>query len=242
MDYRSTVENLLRSARELVLRGEARRRSDERLVRRLRRGEESALGELYDRHGRVAYGLALRLLGEPRLAAGIVEDSFATLARRSVDVARGPTSPPTWLLTLVHRRATDRRRSSPSRARTTTAAGTTPSDSGDGSPGRTRAERALERLTHPQREVLALAYFDGMSVADVADRLGHSPETIRDTLATALHGLQDAFADDAERGAAPEIEESLDSEPSHAWRFRPEGEQGSPFTLGDGDVDRGRRA
>ena len=81
--------------------------SDEAVVALLARSDESALAELYDRFGRVAYGLALRVLRDERLAEDAVQEGFLA-AWRNADrfmPERGKAS--TWLLTLVHRRAVD---------------------------------------------------------------------------------------------------------------------------------------
>jgi len=81
--------------------------SDEAVVAMLARSDESALAELYDRFGRVTYGLALRILRDERLAEDAVQEGFLA-AWRNADrfiPERGKAS--TWLLTLVHRRAVD---------------------------------------------------------------------------------------------------------------------------------------
>src|SRR3954471_24369677 len=93
--------------------------SDEAVVALLARSDETALAELYDRFGRVAYGLALRVLRDEKLAEDAVQEGFLA-AWRNADrfmPERGKAS--TWLLTFVHRRAVDlvrredRRRSEP---------------------------------------------------------------------------------------------------------------------------------
>jgi RNA polymerase sigma-70 factor (ECF subfamily) len=81
--------------------------SDEALPALVARGDEAALAELYDRFGRVAYGLALRIVRDANLAEDAVQDAFLAVWRTaaSFDPRRGKAS--TWLLTLVHRRAVD---------------------------------------------------------------------------------------------------------------------------------------
>ena len=81
--------------------------SDEAVVAMVARSDDTALAELYDRFGRVAYGLALRILRDEKLAEDAVQEGFLT-AWRNADrfvPERGKAS--TWLLTLVHRRAVD---------------------------------------------------------------------------------------------------------------------------------------
>src|SRR3954465_13821779 len=81
--------------------------SDEAVVALVARSDEEALAELYDRFGRVAYGLALRILRDDKLAEDAVQEAFLA-AWRNADrfmPERGKAS--TWLLTLVPRRAVD---------------------------------------------------------------------------------------------------------------------------------------
>src|SRR5947209_16931903 len=81
--------------------------SDEALVALAARSEQSALAELYDRFGRPAYGLALRILRDEGLAEDAVQEAFLALWRTAARFVpeRGKAS--TWILTLVHRRAVD---------------------------------------------------------------------------------------------------------------------------------------
>src|SRR5581483_5003778 len=81
--------------------------SDDELIRRLAHGDERALAELYDRYGRPAYRLAVRILRDTSLAEDAVQDAFLTAWRTAAafDPSRGSAA--TWLMTLVHRRAVD---------------------------------------------------------------------------------------------------------------------------------------
>src|SRR5687767_5968222 len=81
--------------------------SDEALVAWLARGDESALAELYDRFGRSAYGLALRVLRDDRLAEDAVQEAFLNAWRTAGGFRSERGKASTWLLTLVHRRAVD---------------------------------------------------------------------------------------------------------------------------------------
>src|SRR5581483_2879432 len=77
------------------------------LVALAARSEQPALAELYDRYGRAAYGLALRVVRDERLAEDVVQEAFLALWRTAGRFVpeRGKAS--TWILTLVHRRAVD---------------------------------------------------------------------------------------------------------------------------------------
>src|SRR5262249_37604630 len=81
--------------------------SDEALVALLARGHESALAELYGRFGRVADGMALRVLRDESLAEDAVQDAFLTLWRTAAAFVPERAKASTWILPLVPRRAVD---------------------------------------------------------------------------------------------------------------------------------------
>src|SRR2546430_7378336 len=150
--------------------------SDEAVVAMLARSDESALAELYDRFGRVAYGLALRILRDERLAEDAVQEGFLA-AWRNADrfiPERGKAS--TWLLTLVHRRAVDLvRREDRRRAEPLTDGVDAPSSrSADDDAWlrfeRERVQSALKQLPDQQREALELAYYGGLTQSQPAER------------------------------------------------------------------------
>ena len=91
----------------LARRRRVRERSDEELLDAIAAGEDDALGALYDRFGRVAYGVALRVLRDRALAEDAVQEAFLAVWRSAQSYRRERAKPATWILTLVHRRAVD---------------------------------------------------------------------------------------------------------------------------------------
>ena len=85
-------------------RGAAR---DGDLLRLVAEGDERALAELYDRHGRAAYGLARRILRDPALAEDAVQDAFVGVWQGAGRFRAERGSARSWILMLVHRRAVD---------------------------------------------------------------------------------------------------------------------------------------
>src|SRR6478672_3692348 len=175
--------------------------SDEALVALLARYDESALAELYDRFGRVAYGLALRILRDDKLAEDAVQEGFlaAWLNADRFVPERGKAS--TWLLTLVHRRAgdlvrrEDRRRAEPlSESVEPPAAGSAEDDAWLRFE-RERVQTALKQLPDQQREALELAYYGGFSQTELAERLGQPVGTIKSRMFTGLARLRELLAD-----------------------------------------------
>src|SRR5829696_6505950 len=81
--------------------------SDEAVVALVARSDQAALAELYDRFGRVAYGVALRIVRDEKLAEDAVQEGFITAWRNADRFMPERAKAATWLLTLVHRRSVD---------------------------------------------------------------------------------------------------------------------------------------
>jgi RNA polymerase sigma-70 factor (ECF subfamily) len=178
--------------------------SDEALVALVARGEDAALAELYDRLGRPAYGLALRIVRDPDLAEDAVQDAFVTLWRTARQFVPERARASTWLLTLVHRRAVDVvRREERRRADSLDLAPEPATDGGADDDVLLRLERervqgALAQLPDAQRETLELAYFGGFTQSELADRLGQPIGTIKSRMFAGLRTLAGLLGD-AER-------------------------------------------
>ncbi len=182
--------------------------SDEALVALVARGDESALAELYDRVGRVAYGLAFRVLRDDRLAEDAVQEAFLGVWRTAAGFRAERAKASTWILTLVHRRAVDlvrreeRRRADPLDDETRDAA-TTGSAEDTAWLGfeRERVQGALRQLPDAQREAIELAYYGGYSQSELAERLGMPLGTIKSRMFAGLARLRELLDDRAEEGS-----------------------------------------
>ena len=174
--------------------------SDEALVALAARSEQSALAELYDRYGRPAYGLALRVLRDDALAEDAVQDAFLALWRTAARFVpeRGKAS--TWIFTLVHRRAVDLvRREERRRADTIEQA----PEQGGGSVEeeallrfqRERVQGALKKLPDQQREAIELAYYGGFTQSELAERLGQPLGTIKSRMFLGLARLRELLGE-----------------------------------------------
>ena len=174
--------------------------SDEALLALASRGDESALGELYDRYGRVAYGLALRILRDRSLAEDAVQEAFLAVWRSSGTFLAEHGKPSTWILTLVHRRAVDLVRREERRRGEPLDDVAQPSGEATDEEAWLRAQRqvvqeALRKLPPDQREAIELAYYGGFTQSELAERLGQPLGTIKSRMFTGLKRLRELLAE-----------------------------------------------
>jgi RNA polymerase sigma factor (sigma-70 family) len=174
--------------------------SDEALVALVARGDDVALAELYERFGRVAYGLALRVVRDTSLAEDVVQEAFLAVWRSAGRFVAERAKASTWILTLVHRRAVDLvRREQPRRAEPLEAAPQASSETTEDQAWlrlqQTRVREALRKLPDQQREALELAYFGGFTQSELADRLGEPLGTIKSRMFSGLARLRELLAE-----------------------------------------------
>jgi RNA polymerase sigma-70 factor (ECF subfamily) len=175
--------------------------SDEALVALAARSEQSALAELYDRFGRPAYGLALRILRDEALAEDAVQEAFLALWRTAARFVpeRGKAS--TWILTLVHRRAIDivrreeRRRADALEQAPELESRRTVDEEAWLRLQRERVQDALRKLPDQQREAIELAYYGGFTQSELAERLGQPLGTIKSRMFGGLARLRELLGE-----------------------------------------------
>lgn len=204
----STVVALTDSSVTWSMRKHLAHLSDEALVALVARSDEGALAELYDRVGRVAYGLAFRVLRDDRLAEDAVQEAFLGVWRTAAGFRAERAKASTWILTLVHRRAVDlvrreeRRRAEPLDDETRDAA---TSESAEDAAWlgfeRERVQGALRQLPDAQREAIELAYYGGYSQSELAERLGMPLGTIKSRMFAGLARLRELLDDRVEEGS-----------------------------------------
>jgi RNA polymerase sigma factor (sigma-70 family) len=172
-----------------------RERSDEELLEAIAAGDDDALGALYDRFGRLAYGMALRILGDQALAEDAVQEAFLAVWRSADGYRRERAKPATWILTLVHRRAVDlvrredRRRAEPLGEPPEAVGGAVPEEA-DLRDRRAAVQAALRQLPEDQRQALELAYYGGYTQSELAERLGVPLGTIKSRMFAGLTQLR----------------------------------------------------
>jgi RNA polymerase sigma factor (sigma-70 family) len=186
-----------RRRRDALMARELAHLSDEALVALAARAEESALAELYNRHGRIAYGLALRVLRDQTLAEDAVQDAFLAVWRSAATFVPERAKASSWILTLVHRRAVDlvrreeRRRAEPLEDETRADGAGSAADVAWLRLERERVQEALRRLPDHEREALELAYYGGFTQSQLAERLGLPIGTIKSRMFSGLARLRE---------------------------------------------------
>ena len=177
---------------------------DRNLAERLKRGEPPAMAELYDRYGKLAYSLIYRIVRDVGVAEDLVQEAFLRVWNRAqgFDAERGALGP--WLLAVARNRAIDYVRSSGgkmARGSLDLAHAEQPSvfvnfEADVLSQDRARRVRgALDRLNENQRHVIELAYFEGLSQSEMAERMGQPLGTVKTWVRTALKNLRQELAE-----------------------------------------------
>jgi RNA polymerase sigma-70 factor (ECF subfamily) len=159
------------------------------------RGEVQALATLYDRYASLLVTLARRMLGDPIAAEDLVQDVFMEVWRRAdaYDPSRGSVR--TWIVVRLRSRALDRLRSAPARREVATDVVSTQRPAPEPedpqlAPDRRAVVHALAELPEDQRVVLELAYFQGLSMSEIAETVGVPIGTVKSRTAAALGKLR----------------------------------------------------
>ena len=168
------------------------------LVKRLQRRDPQALAALYDRYGRLVYSLILRVVRDTGVAEDLVQETFLRVWNRvqGFDAEKGAVGP--WLLAVARNRAIDYLRSTVGKARNSLEMEATehPALFSDmekdilASDKARQVKAALEKLSAHQRQVIELAYFEGLSQTEMAERMGQPLGTVKTWVRAALKNLR----------------------------------------------------
>lgn len=173
--------------------------ADEDLLARIESGDADAFEVIYDRHSRVAYSLAYRLLGDRQAAEDLVQDAFLS-AWRSADAyspARGSVR--TWLLSILHNRGIDRLRTQSAMTRRQDALEQMELRRPPAPDAATEGvelvmadtvRRELGTLPQEQVEVLTLAYYGGFTHQEIAEMLQVPLGTVKSRMRLGLDRLR----------------------------------------------------
>jgi len=183
-----------------VLQVVLRHKDDADLARKLRARDPHAMADLYDRYGRLAYSLIFRIVRNSAVSEDLVQETFLRVWNRvnSFDPSRGALGP--WVLTVARNRAIDYLRSVDGRM----AQGALELDRlenpilfssfEDTALAMDRVKRlkgAFEKLSSNQRLVIELAYYEGLSQTEMAERIKQPLGTVKTWVRSALKTLRE---------------------------------------------------
>jgi RNA polymerase sigma-70 factor (ECF subfamily) len=175
--------------------------ADETLIRGVADGDEDALGALYDRHASALLSIALRILRDPAEATDVVHDAFVTVADRAGQYVEARGSVRAWLVTLARNLSIDRTRRVTRTGKVArellasepVALFETPESLAADARERSKLREALASLPQAQRATLEVAFFEGLSYAEIAVRENVPLGTIKSRAARALLSLSKAL-------------------------------------------------
>ena len=173
--------------------------SDPDLVAAMARGDGQALGVLYDRHAPTLLATGVRILGNQREAEDLVHDVLMEAWQKAGDYDRARGSVRTWLLVRLRSRALDRWRRAgrikilAMEERTLDDILPAPAADPGQSVDHARVRVAVQELPEAQRQVLELAYFEGLSSSEIAERLAIPIGTVKSRTAAGMAKLRSAL-------------------------------------------------
>jgi RNA polymerase sigma-70 factor (ECF subfamily) len=172
------------------------------LARRLKARDPEVIGELYDRYGKIAYTIILRIVRDQAIAEDLVQETFLRVWSRAqaFDAERGALGP--WILTVARNQGLDYIRSVQGRVSKNMVS------VADDHPGMFRdwegdllagvqvqqVRSAMDRLTEHQKTVIELAYFEGLSHSEMAERVQQPLGTVKTWIRTALKTLREELS------------------------------------------------
>jgi RNA polymerase sigma-70 factor, ECF subfamily len=175
--------------------------ADEDLMPLVEVGDAEALAALYDRHGRMAYSLAYRMMGEKQEAEDVVQEAFIKVWRSAGGYRVGRASVRTWILSIVRNCGIDQIRSHARRGKMqekveASAPTSEPSEAFAETWKNTQQEQvreALKTLPQEQLKILELSYFSGYTHMEIAERLELPLGTVKGRMRLGLQKLRDYY-------------------------------------------------
>lgn len=170
--------------------------TDATLVSAIRSGDDQAMAQLYERYSPIVYSVALRVLGDTASAEDILQEVFMQLWRNPdvFDAKRG--SLPGWLAVIARNRAIDSLRKRRPETNINEVIVSIEPDLARGAQWSRALEKirsALASMSSPQRSALEMAFFEGLTHAEIATKTGEPLGTIKTRIRAGLGALRKVF-------------------------------------------------
>jgi RNA polymerase sigma-70 factor (ECF subfamily) len=171
------------------------------LIQQTANGDREAFSQLYDRFSSLVFTLAMRMLRARSDAEDLLQEIFVQIWRQAENYTEERGSPEAWIINMARSRAIDKIRSirrteksfvltdDPARAQTSESVQSPAAES----EVRLSMTSALANLPENQRRVLELAYFDGLTQSEIADRLGEPLGTVKTRMRSGIQRLREIF-------------------------------------------------
>ncbi|MGN6031400.1 MAG: RNA polymerase sigma factor [Thermomicrobiales bacterium] len=178
---------------------------DAALVALMATQDSRALETLYERHARIVFSFALRIVGDPASAEEIVQEAFFRSWQQATRFTEGRGTYVTWLLSITHNLAIDeirKRQRRPQRADSADPVllltnlndpGLSVEDRAMQGSWRDEIEAALKAIPESQREPIELAYYSGLTQREIADHLGEPLGTIKTRMRLGMRKLRETL-------------------------------------------------
>ena len=171
--------------------------TDLALMTAIRSGDQSAMAALYDRFSSIVYAVALRVLQDTGAAEDVLQDIFMQLWRNpgAFDSSRGNMA--AWLAVIARNRAIDalrRRRPQDDIEDVVVSVETDLASETDRSRALEKVRGALQHMPSPQRSALEMAYFEGLTHVEIAEKTGEPLGTVKTRIRTGLISLRKVLA------------------------------------------------
>lgn len=175
------------------------------LLQRIAAQDRDAFSQFYDRYSSLVYSLTLRMLRAQSDAEDLLQEVFMQVWRQAANYSRERGTPEAWLINITRSRAIDKLRfirrmeksfvltDDPAKAES----GDNVESSASDSETKLTMNSALASLPEAQRRVLELAYFDGFSQTEIADKLKEPLGTVKTRMRSGIQRLRDMLGSQA---------------------------------------------
>jgi len=169
--------------------------NDGALIAAIRSGDQDAMAQLYARYSSVVYAVALRVLGDTAAAEDVLQEIFIQLWRNpgAFDSGRGNLAP--WLAVITRNRAVDslrKRRPQTEISETTVSVEPDLASQADRGRAMEKVRAVLKDMPQAQRSSLEMAYFEGYSHSEIAEKTGEPLGTVKTRIRNGLMLLRKA--------------------------------------------------
>ena len=170
---------------------------DGTLLQRVRQGDQTAMSEVFDRYGRAVYSVALRILKDTGHAEDVMQEIFFQIWRNSDSFVQGRGSLGAWLVVVARNRSIDllrRRKPSDSIEDVVLASRSNLASEAEHNAMIEKVQAVLKDLPAEQQRSMELAFFEGLSHSEIAEKTGDPLGTVKTRIRLALITLRKALA------------------------------------------------